>query len=94
MDWIRGLGGTSAVWAGWMRPLREVFFDACPINLKELISWYEKAAVFLGRDKSICHHFDSTLPNYYSIPFSVGAPSHFGEGSDAEIWGARMYTYY
>lgn len=77
--WIRALGGTSNVWAGYCAPLDERDFASWPIGRAELDPYYEEAARILGRDPLLVTYREDFLGEFAFKPFSVEAPTRFGE---------------
>lgn len=77
--WVRALGGTSAVWAGWVTTLSPRNLRSWPISYETLAPWYREAAVELGRDPVICDWQDAFLPGFAYRPFSLGDPVRYAE---------------
>jgi hypothetical protein len=83
---IRALGGTSNAWTGWTSPLRAIDFDhpsigiSWPMTLDELLPYYRLAAPLLDRHPStVDFQGQAVLPGWRYHPFSVEAPTRFGE---------------
>ncbi len=84
--WIRALGGTSAVWAGWMKPLSARNMVSWPVTRGELAPWYDHAAVTLGRDPMISTWQSAGVPGFDLKPFSRGNTARYGEAAGEAIW--------
>lgn len=88
--WVRCVGGTSRVWAGWLATLDERDFigsdilPSWPIRYSDLHSFYIQAANFLGRNQSIILNNSEVVLNDSLIykPFSNGDPKRLRVKSD------------
>jgi choline dehydrogenase-like flavoprotein len=87
--WIRALGGTSAVWQGWVTPLSARNLKTWPIDYSELASWYGVAAEELGRNPMIGSWSARAVPGFSMLPFSVGDPNRYGEEAGRPVWDSE-----
>lgn len=84
--WVRALGGTSNVWAGWVAPLRERNLKDWPITRSELSPWYGVAAKELGRNPVITTWNGQGPDGFLSSPFSLEPPKRYDELDGADLW--------
>ena len=83
--WIRTIGGTSAVWAGWCVAPRPFDFDnpatgvRWPIAHADLIPYWDRAAALLETDAHAIHHERPVVPGFAYRPFVITPPLRFGE---------------
>ena len=84
--WVRALGGTSAVWAGWVTPLLDRNFADWPLSRSDLDPWYTIAAEELLRDPIINSWSAQALPGFDLRPFSQRQAAQYGDEAGAAIW--------
>lgn len=84
--WVRALGGTSAVWNGWLAPLSARNMASWPISRQALDTWYDVAAVELGRSPVICSWRSPAFAGFEQRPFSNGDASRYGQDAGEAIW--------
>ena len=84
--WVRALGGTSAVWGGWVGALAGRNMASWPISRIELDPWYDVAAAELDRDPSVNRWSAPALPGFLSRPFSVNGVKRYGAAGGVGIW--------
>ncbi|MEM9476575.1 MAG: GMC oxidoreductase [Pseudomonadota bacterium] len=84
--WVRALGGTSAVWSGWVAPLSARNFASWPITREDLDPWYDIAARELGRPELINTWEAPSVPGFDMRPFSRHEPNRYGDEAGTEIW--------
>jgi choline dehydrogenase-like flavoprotein len=95
--WIRGFGGTSNAWAGWVATLRDIDFDhpaagaRWPIARSDLQPYYERAAPVLGRTTTVAD-FERPIPGGWLYrPFSLQPPTRFGDAYRAAITRSKTF---
>jgi len=74
IHWVRALGGTSAVWAGWCGALSKRNFRAWPIEREELDDYYLLAANYLRRTEVFLSFSTEFLPGFTYRPISDEDP--------------------
>lgn len=83
--WIRALGGTSAVWAGWCTTMRAIDFENAvvgvrwPISREDLSPWYRRAAGVLDNDPALIDYETALIPGFHYRPIPTAPPTRFGE---------------
>jgi len=88
--WLRALGGTSAVWAGWTMPLSARNFLGWPIDRLELEPWYEYAAKELSRPISTLNWDGGPFLDFSWRAFSTQEPRRYGESENSDPWNNRQ----
>lgn len=77
--WIRALGGTSGIWAGWCMPLDDRDFRDWPVQRSELESFYRAAYEEHLRDAGFLEYRDRFNADFQYKPFSIGEIVRYGE---------------
>ncbi len=89
--WIRALGGTSAVWAGWCTTMRGIDFHNAivgvrwPIARDDVSPYYPRAAGMLDHDPALIDFEVPLIADFSYRPIPTPAPTRF-----AEKYGATL----
>jgi hypothetical protein len=81
--WVRSLGGTSDVWAGWCTTLRDLDLDnpavgvRWPIARSDLLPYWEKAAPILDHNPRFIDFETRLIPGFLYRPVPIEAPTRF-----------------
>jgi choline dehydrogenase-like flavoprotein len=96
---IRALGGTSAVWSGWVTTLEAHDFDnpavgvSWPITRDDLLPFYRETAPVLDRDPSVVDYEKAISPTWMYRPFSLKTPTRLREKyGDALRQSSRIHV--
>ncbi|WP_170430851.1 GMC oxidoreductase [Ruegeria arenilitoris] len=74
LHWVRAMGGTSAVWAGYCSPLIDRNFRQWPITRSDLNPYYKIAAGYLGRPDPFLTYSSAFEPGFVYRPISTEDP--------------------
>lgn len=74
LHWVRAMGGTSAVWAGWCGALSERNFRKWPITRSDLDPFYKSAAGYLRRTEPFLTFSSAIAQGLTYRPMSTEEP--------------------